>query len=44
MDRDELVCGDEDVVAFLDGGIFSCLDKNDKDDFDVYFIHANPLE
>ena len=39
-----MVCGDGDVVEYLDEGMLSCLDNNDKDDFDVYFLHAHPLE
>ena len=39
-----MACFDEDIVACLNEGVLSCLDKNNKDDFDVYFLHANPLE
>ena len=37
-------CCDDDLVACLDGVFFACLDKNNKDDFDGYFLHAHPLE
>ena len=40
----EVACCDGDVVAFLDEGVLECLDKNNKDNFDVDFLHANPLE
>ena len=39
-----MVCSDEGVVSILDEGVLACLDKKDKDDVDVYFIHAHPLE
>ena len=42
--KDEVACGDEDVVACLYWGVLACLDKNYKDDFDVGFLHTNPLE
>ena len=44
LDKYEMVCCDEDVVACLDEGVLPCLDNNNKDDFDVYFIHEHPLE
>ena len=40
----EVACCDEDVVACFDEGLLACLDKNNKYDFDVYFLHAPPLE
>ena len=43
LDKDEVVCGDKDVVECLDEGVLVYLDKNDKDDFNVDFIHAHPL-
>ena len=39
-----MACGDEDVVACFDEGVLELLDKNDRGDFDVDFIHAHPLE
>ena len=36
LDKDEVACGDEDVAA--------CLDKNNKGNFDVYFLHEHQLE
>ena len=44
LDKDEVKCCDEDMVACLDEGVLAFLDKNNKDDFDVYFIHEHPLE
>ena len=44
MDKDEVACCDEDVSACFEEGVPACLDKNNKDDFDVYFIHEHPLE
>ena len=44
LDKDEVECGDGDVVEWLDEGVLACLDNNNKDDFDVYFLHAPPLE
>ena len=44
LDKDQVVCSDEGVVSILDEGVLVCLDKKDKDDVDVYFIHAHPLE
>ena len=44
LDKYEVACGSEDVVAWLDEGVLACLDKNDKDVFDVDFLHAHPLE
>ena len=37
-------CGDEDAVELLDEDVLACLDNNDKDNFDVYFLHTHPLE
>ena len=39
-----MACGDDDVVECLDEGVLSCLDNNDRDYFDVDFLHAHPLE
>ena len=44
LDKYEVVCCDEDVVAYLYQGVLVCLDKNNKDDFDVYFLYVKPLE
>ena len=44
MDKDEVAFGDGDVVVCLYEGALTCLDKNDKDDFVVYFICTHPLE
>ena len=43
LDKDEVVCCDSDVVAWLDKAVSECLDNNNKDSFDVDFIHAHPL-
>ena len=32
------------MVVCLDDGVLACLDNNDKDYFNAYFIHAQPLE
>ena len=37
MDKYEVECCDEDVVAFLDECVLACLDNNNKDVFDVDF-------
>ena len=34
---------DKGVVVLFDEGVVACLDKNNKDDFDVDFILAHPL-
>ena len=44
LEMDKVACYDEDVVAYLYGGVVACLDNNNKDDFDVDFILARPLE
>ena len=44
LDKGEVVCCDEDVVAQLYEGMVKFLDKNNKDDFDADFILAHPLE
>ena len=31
-------------MELFDEGVLECLDKNNNDDFDGYFIHAHPLE
>ena len=43
LDKYEVECCDEDVVEWLDEGGLACLYMNNKDDFYVYFLHANPL-
>ena len=44
LDKYEVACCDEYVVTCLDEGVLECLDNNNKDDFDVDFLHAPPLE
>ena len=44
LDTDEVTCCYEYVVVCFDEGVMSCLDKNNKDDFDGNFLHAHPLE
>ena len=44
LEKDEVACCDKDVVACFDDGVLAFLDKNNKDYFDVYFLHAYPLE
>ena len=44
LDKYEVDCCDEDVVACLDEGVLTWLDKNNKDCFYVYFLPAHPLE
>ena len=44
LDKYEVACCDEDVVACFYEGVVKCLDKNNKEDFDIYFILAHPLE
>ena len=44
LDKDEVVCCSKDAVAWLYEGVAACLDKNNKDDFDVDFLLAHPLE
>ena len=39
----EMECCDNVVVACLDESVMACFYKNNKDDFDVDFIHAQPL-
>ena len=39
-----MACGDEDVVELFDEGVLAYLDNNDKDYFDVDFLHSHPLE
>ena len=43
LDIDVVACCDEVVLAFLYEDVVKLLDKNIKDDFDVYFLIANPL-
>ena len=44
LNKYDVSCCDEYVVELLDDGVFSCLDKNIKDYFDVYFLLTPPLE
>ena len=44
LNKDEVACGYGDVVACLDEGVLAYLDNNDKNVFDVDFLHAYPLE
>ena len=44
LDKYEVACCDDDVVACFDKGVLKWFDNNNKDDFDGYFIHAHPLE
>ena len=44
LDKDEAEWCDEDVVVCFDQGVLTCLDNNNKDDFDRGFLHAHPLE
>ena len=43
LDKDEVECGYEDVVACLDEGLLAYLDKINKDCFGIYFLRAHPL-
>ena len=46
MDKNKLVvvaCLDKDVVEFFDEGVVTCLDKNNKDDFDVDLLLEHSL-
>ena len=43
LDKYEVACGNEDVVAWLDEGVLVWLDDNNKDGFDIYFLHSHPL-
>ena len=44
LDKYEVACFDKDVLVCFDEGVLVCLDKNNKDDFNGYFIHAYSLE
>ena len=44
LDKYEVACGDEDVVTCLYKGVLACLENNYKNDFDVDFLNAHPLE
>ena len=44
LDTDEVVFGYEDMVSYQDVGVLSWLDNNDKDDFNVDFFNAQPLQ
>ena len=37
LDKDEVACCVEDVVACFDEGVLTYVDNNNKDDFDEYF-------
>ena len=39
-----MACCNDDVVACFDDGVLACFDNNNKDYFDVGFLHAYPLE
>ena len=43
LDKDEVACCDDDVVAWFDEVVLSCLDNNNKYDFDVDFLRAQPF-
>ena len=43
LDKYEVACGDEYVLAWLYESVLAYLDNNDKDDFDVDFLHAHSL-
>ena len=43
LDKDEVHFFDEDVEALLYEGVLVCLDKNNKDSFDVDFLISHPL-
>ena len=42
LDKCEVVCCDDDVVTWLDDGVVACLDKNNKDGFDMDFYLNTP--
>ena len=44
LDKDEVSYFYEGVVAWFDEGVLACLDKNNKDDFNWYYIHAHSLK
>ena len=44
LDKYEVLCCDEDVVAWLDEVMVAYLDNNNKDDYDVAFLLSHPLE
>ena len=44
LDKDEVSCCDEDMLAYFDEGVLACLDKNNKDDFSVDFFDEHQLE
>ena len=41
LDKYEVELCDEDMVSFLDYGVLECLDENNKDHFDVDFLHSH---
>ena len=43
LDKDEVACFGEDVVALLYEGVLVFLDKNNKDSFYVGFLLSHPL-
>ena len=44
LDKYEVLCCDKYVVPCFDEGVLACLDSNNKNDFDGYFLHSQPLE
>ena len=44
LDKYEVAWCYEDVVACLDVGGVKCLDKNNRDSFDVDFLLTHPVE
>ena len=44
MDKYEVDCCGEYVVAYLDEGLLACLDNNNKGSFYAGFLLAHPLE
>ena len=44
LDKDDVAYGEKYVLVCLDEGVLECLDNNDKDHFNVDFLHARPLE
>ena len=44
LDKYEFECSDKHAVAWLYEDVLEFLDKNNKDNFDVYFLPVHPLE
>ena len=44
LDKDEVAFDDEDVVTWSYEGVLACLDNDDKENFNAYFIYTLPLE